>query len=380
MTVQATDSTGSGYSVIIMIGDGMGPEQVEFGRLVEYGIDGTTVFDTFEYENTVRTDNIDGTTTDSAASATVLSTGVKTKNGRIGMNFDASMELTTILEIAENNNYTTALVSTCQVTHATPAGFAAHEKDRGDYTKIASDMAQSGVDLLLGGGQSTEYFGEQISLMQSNGYAYITNASELEAAESLPLLGLFAAGHPDQEALRNETSPALHTMVEKALCLLNGSESPFFMMIEGSQIDWAGHANNQTYLAHEMIEFEKTVKIVKQFVEAKGDTLLLVTADHECGGLSIINTSQLSETLPQSTDTLATLRTLRSARANEIEVEWSTGGHTPTKVPLVGVGPYAERIETAEHHVDTFSMMRLAIEGIATPVGSGWYEGYMNPN
>lgn len=378
--IQPVAAAETNNSVILMIGDGMGPEQVEFGRLVEYGPSGESAIQSFPYENTVGTDNIDGTTTDSAASGTAISSGVKTKNGRIGVNFDASVELTTILEICESNSYKTGLIATCHMTHATPAAFAAHDADRGNYNAIAEDMAASGVDLLMGGGNSTDYFGNEIADLQSNGYDYVQTITELESASTLPLLGLFDSGSLSKEENRdNETVPSLSEMVEKGINMLDSAGDPFFLMVEGSQIDWAGHASDKQYLAHEMVEFEKAVRVARSYATQKTNVQLLVTADHECGGLSIDSYS-FSTDLPQPGDSLTENRTTRNSRASEIGVSWiGMGGHTKTKVPLVGMGPYTSEIESAEHHVDTFSIMRQAVDGATEPGGSGWYDGYIDP-
>ncbi len=365
-------------SVIIMIGDGMGPEQVEFGRLVEYGTDGESVINNFTYENTVKTNNVDGVLTDSAAWGTAIANGVKTRNGRIGMNYDASMKTTSILEIAEELNYTTGLVATCHITHATPAAFAAHNEKRGNYVEIATDIAASGVDLLFAGGSGTGYFGNEIEGLESEGYQFIDEKSELDGISNFPIIGLFEESSLPKESERNDTTiPSLSEMVEKSLELFESQEEPFFLMVEGSQIDWAGHANDKEYLAHEVIEFEKAVRVVKAFAESRDDVLLIVTADHETGGLSI-KSSDFTTELPNESDTLSELRTKRTERANQIKVRWSTGGHSTTKVPLVGLGPYSERILDANHHIDTFSMMRMAIEGESGPVGEGFYDGHIS--
>ena len=135
LTPDLNQTKAQGYpsSIIIFIGDGMGLEQVKFGSLVEFGNDSFTSIFNFPYNTTISTNNIDEGTTDSAASATAISTGIKTKNGRISVNYDGTMELTTILEIAQMNGYATGIVATCHLTHATPAAFAAHDTSRYNY-------------------------------------------------------------------------------------------------------------------------------------------------------------------------------------------------------------------------------------------------------
>lgn len=369
-------------SVVLMVGDGMGPEQVEFGRLVEYGPEGNSSLRGFPYTNEVATDNINEFTTDSAAAGTALATGVKTVNGRISMDWDANQELTTVLEIAETAGYTSGLVVTCHLTHATPAAFAAHDASRNNYHAIAEDMAGAGVDVLLGGGAGDSYLGLQVPRLQSAGYTLVTNKTALAGVSptpaALPLLGLFAGGSLPREDERNATVvPALSEMVSRALALLEAAGNPYFLLVEGSQIDWAGHDNDPVYLAHEVIEFEKAVAVARAHALAQGDVQLLVVADHETGGLRI-NEYSFTTSLPAAGDDLATLRAKRIARAGEIDVSWSTGGHTSREVPLVGLGPHADQVAGARHLADVFGIMRGVIDGTTTPEGSGYYRGHVN--
>ena len=364
-------------SIILLIGDGMGLEHIRFGHLVEYGEDNISSIFSFSSNTTISTTNIDGKITDSAASATSIATGVRTRNKRIATNWNAKMELTTILEIAQSNGYATGLVATCHLTHATPACFATHEANRNDYKKIASDYTEANVDVLFGGGYESEYLGDYITDFSDQGYAYITTKDELESLDSTPVLGLFSDGDlPRVQSLTEaSTAPTLSIMTQKAIELLNATDQPFFLMIEGSKIDSAGHDNDPVYLAHQIIEFEKAVRIAKSFAEQNSDCQLIVTADHETGGLTILDYS-FQTAVPQVSDSLVEKQEKRTNRAQEINVDWSTGGHTKTKVLLAGMGPYTENILEAEHHIDTFSIMRQAIDDLAEPVGEGFYEGY----
>ncbi len=365
-------------SIILFIGDGMGLEQIKFGSLVEFGEEGFSSILNFPFNTTVSTTNIDGTKTDSAAAATAISTGIKTQNGRIATNWDGEMELTTILEIAQMNGYATGLVATCHLTHATPAAFAAHEGSRGDYLNIAEDFSQADVDVFLGGGSGLEYIGNYIDNFTAQGYEYVTEEAELDLITKTPVLGLFTeVSFPKLQTIpEDSTIPTLSEMTIKAIELLNATSQPFFLMIEGSQIDWAGHANDQVYLAHQIIEFEKAVKYAKTLAEQVSDLQVLVTADHETGGLSIENYSFKTE-IPLETDSYKVKQEKRTNRSQEITVDWGTGGHTNTKVILAGYGPFTEEILTAKHHIDTFSIMRQAIDGQSEPIGEGYYKGHL---
>lgn len=374
--VQAADTYPS--SIILFIGDGMGLEQIKFGSLVEFGNDSFSSILNFPYTTTVSTNNIDGATTDSAASATAMSTGIKTQNGRIATNWNGEMELTTILQIAQMNGYATGLVATCHLTHATPAAFAAHAESRGDYLNIAEDFSQANVDVFLGGGSGTDYIGDYIANFTSQGYTYVTEEDDLDLTTETPVLGLFTEGSfPHlQDIPEDSTIPTLSEMTIKAIELLNDTTKPFFLMVEGSQIDWAGHANDQVYLAHQIIEFEKAVNYAKTLAEQVSDLQVLVTADHETGGFSVENYSFATE-LPLETDSYQLKQEKRTNRSQEINVNWSTGGHTKTKVILTGIGPFTEDILNAEHHIDTFSIMRQAIDGQTEPIGEGYYKGHL---
>ena len=364
-------------TIILLIGDGMGLEHIRFGQLVEYGEENISSIFSFPYNTTISTTNIDGRITDSAASATSIATGVRTRNRRIATNWNAKMELTTILEIAQSNGYATGLVATCHLTHATPACFATHEANRNDYKKIAADYSQANVNVLFGGGHDSKYMGDYIIAFTDQSYTYITEKGELESISSTPVLGLFSGEDlPRVQSLtETSTAPTLSVMTQKAIELLNATTQPFFLMVEGSKIDSAGHDNDLVYLAHQIIEFEKAVRAAKAYAEQNANCQLIVTADHETGGLTVIDYS-FQTNIPLVSDNLVQKQEKRNNRANEINVDWSTGGHTKTKVILAGMGPYTEDILNAEHHIDTFSIMRKAIDGLTEPIGEGFYEGY----
>ena len=365
-------------SIILLIGDGMGLEHIKFGQLVEYGENNVSSILTFPFNTTISTDNIGGYLTDSAAAGTAISTGVMTRNRRIATNWNNEMDLTTILEIAQQNGYATGLVATCHLTHATPASFAAHEGSRSSYQNIAEDFSQSNVDVFFGGGSNDKYMGEYIENFISQGYEYIDSRADLESVTDAPVLGLFTEGSfPSYQSLTEEsTFPTLQEMTLKAIDLLNQTSKPFFLMVEGSQIDWASHDNDEIYLAHQIIEFEKTVRSVQALGQSNSDWLILVTADHETGGLSVTDYS-FQTGIPLETDSLEIQQVKRTMRSEEIDVKWRTGGHTKTKVLLAGMGPYAEEIVNASHHVDTFSIMRMAVDGESEPIGLGYYDGYI---
>ncbi|ESP93364.1 alkaline phosphatase [Pseudoalteromonas luteoviolacea] len=285
-------------NIIYMIGDGMGPAYTTAYRY--YKDDKTTktveptVFDsilvgmahTYPDDNTV--------VTDSAAGATALSTAIKSYNGAIAVD-TKKKPLKTMLQMAKENGKTTALVATSQINHATPASFAAHNESRRNYDEIADDYidvkvaGKLPVDLMLGGG--TKYFIREdrniVSEFKQAGYQYIDDLNQLNTIESIPAIGLFAEkGMPyaiDESPLR------LTDMTKKALSLLNKDKNDkgFFVMIEGSQIDWCGHANDIACAMKEMEDFAQSIELAKAYVDNNPDTLLVITADHSTGGLTL---------------------------------------------------------------------------------------------
>ncbi len=284
-------------NIIYMIGDGMGPAYTTAYRY--YKDDATTkqientVFDTI-LMGMAHTYPDDHTyVTDSAASATALSSGHKSYNGAIAVDTDKK-PVKTMLEIAKEKGMITALVATSQINHATPASFASHNESRRNYDEIANDYIDNKiagklpVDLMLGGG--TKYFIREdrnlVEEFKDAGYHYSYEFSSLSDIKQLPALGLYApVGMP--YAL-DENPTRLAKMTNKALTLLDKNKKDgFFVMVEGSQIDWCGHANDIACAMAEMDDFAKSIELAKAYIDKNPDTLLVVTADHSTGGLSI---------------------------------------------------------------------------------------------
>ncbi|MCK8120883.1 alkaline phosphatase [Pseudoalteromonas sp. 2CM32C] len=284
-------------NVIYMIGDGMGPAYTTAYRY--FKDDPTTksveqtVFDTM-LTGMARTYPDDHTVvTDSAASATALSSGHKSYNGAIAVDTDKK-PLKTMLEIAKQRGMTTALLATSQINHATPASFAAHNESRNNYDEIANDYIDNKiagklpVDLMLGGG--TKYFIRDdrnlVDEFKAAGYQYGDDIQNLNQITQLPAIGLYAAkGLP---FALDENPTRLTKLTSIALDLLdNQNKDGFFVMIEGSQIDWCGHANDIACAMAEMDDFASAIEKAKAYVDKNKDTLLVITADHSTGGLTL---------------------------------------------------------------------------------------------
>jgi alkaline phosphatase len=252
--------------------------------------------------------------TDSGAAATALAAGVATFNGAIGVGPD-TVALETVLEAAEARGMATGLVATSSVTHATPAAFAAHVPNRSAEYEIARQMASSGVDVLLGGGR--RYFrpasrpddADLVAAFRSRGCASIEEAAGLDPivfSDVECLVGLFAEdGMPRVTTGR---TPSLPHMATAALAIVQRDPDGFFLMIEGSQIDWAGHANDGEWNVAETLDFDATVGAVLRALGNRPNTTIIVTADHETGGLS--------------------------SEPGALAFHWKTKGHTNAPVPL----------------------------------------------
>lgn len=284
-------------NIIFMIGDGMGPAYLSAYRYYQDNPSTKAVESTIYDELWVGVASTypddDTIVTDSAAGATALATHIKSYNGAISVNHQ-HQPLTTMLEIAKAKGMHTGIVATSQINHATPASFMAHNKHRKNYNEIADDFVDNKVsgkfvaDLMFGGG--TQYFLRKdrnlVEEFKQAGFSYADNWQDLTKLSKLPAMALLApVGLPS--ALDNPVAHPLQTMTEKALQLLTPSEKGFVLMIEGSQIDWCGHANDIACAMAEMDDFAKAIRLAKAYVEAHPDTLLVITADHETGGLSL---------------------------------------------------------------------------------------------
>ncbi|EGM76055.1 Alkaline phosphatase [Rheinheimera sp. A13L] len=293
----STTAIAAPKNIIYMIGDGMGPAYLAAYRYYMDNPDTkaveSTVFDELWVGNASTYPDDDTVVTDSAAAATALSSTHKTYNGAIAVDHDHK-SLTTMMEIAKAKGMQTGVVVTAQINHATPAGFLAHDPSRNNYNQIADDYIDNKVDgrivadLMLGGG--TSYFIREdrnlVEEFKQAGYQYTDNWTELKSLNKLPALGLFAP-KGFVSALDNPEPLPLKQMTEKALELLSPAEKGFVVMIEGSQIDWCGHANDIACAMAEMHDFAEAIKVAKAYVDAHPDTLLVITADHETGGLSL---------------------------------------------------------------------------------------------
>ncbi len=254
-----------------------------------------TVFDNHFVGNAVTNpEDSEENVTDSAAAATSMSAGVKTYNGAIAVDNDRE-NVKTVLEAAKEKGMATGLVATSQINHATPAAFGTHDPSRHNYNEIADDFyddmisGKHKVDVMLGGG--TDYFKREdrnlVKEFKNDGYNYVTSTEEMQANDSEQLLGLFAPVGLPKAIDREENIPSLDDMTKEALEQLDKEKDGFFLMVEGSQIDWAAHANDAVSAMSEMEDLAKAFETVIEFAKQDKHTQVVLTADHSTGGFSI---------------------------------------------------------------------------------------------
>ncbi len=327
------------HNVILMIGDGMGVAHV-YAAMVANG--GRLWLSNCPVSGFSETWSASSLITDSAAGGTALATGHKTNNGVIGM--DASLRpVKTILECAEEEGLSTGMVVTCKVSHATPASFIAHVKSRGMYEEIAAQYLDTDIDVFIGGGLGEFVHRKDgrnlVADLKKKGYQVITRPDSLQYADrTRKLAGLVDDGHLPPWALgRGDYLPEA---TELALEMLSRNPKGFFLMVEGSQIDWAGHNNHTPYLVTEMLDFDKAVGKALEFAARDKHTLVIITADHETGGLSI-NGGDRS--------------------ADSVVTRYTSTHHTAVMVPVFAFGPGACALSGIQDNTDIYHKMMKAL-------------------
>lgn len=311
-------------NIIFMIGDGMGVSQVTSAF---YFGNADPNFQKFKTVGLSETSAIGDRVTDSAAGATALSTGQKTYKRAIGVSKD-SASIPTILEQLKKNNYQTGLISLTSLTHATPASYYAHVKDRDLHEDIASDFIKSNVDFAAGGG--LKFFNKRkdrknlLNELTKKNYRIDTTAL------SKPVAGKKNLYLMAQDEMLNKVQGRgdfLPEATQTALDYFSKKDKPFFLMVEGSFIDWGGHAKDGEMMVKEVLDFDKTIGVVIDFIKKNPNTLLVVTADHETGGASI---GKYSEKDPKT-------RKVKEVN-NKVQVNFIDSQHTAALVPVFAMG------------------------------------------
>lgn len=334
-------------NVILCIGDGMGVEQVKAAR---YFAGESLFFETFPHQSLMTTDAADGSVTDSAAAGTAMATGRKVYNGVLSLALPGDGgELETLLEFYKKRGKRTGLVTTTYLTHATPAAFGAHEPSRNNAVQIAGDyLNQTRPNVLFGGGGN----GLSDASAVAAGYTVVKDAAQLAALDGgarAYVAGFFGTASLPYEYDGYGTLPHLSQMAAQALDILGRSSDGFFLMVEGGEIDFAGHANDLPRSIAETLEFDRTVRTVVEWAGERNDTLVIVTADHETGGLEVLSDN---------------------GAGRYPDVTWTSSGHTRAPVAVYGWGPTARGVLDVASNTDISGLaVSAALEdGVALDV------------
>lgn len=327
---QRSQSALAPKKVILLIGDGMGLAQLSSALF--YG-EKEPNFLRFPVTGLSKTSSASHKITDSAAGATAFSTGKKTYNGAIAVDQD-SLLLNTILEDLSTQGYRSGLVATSSITHATPASFYAHTDSRKKEFSIAEQLLGSSVDFFAGGGKN--FFFKRLD----NKNLYPEFARQNIVLDTIALTkrqwdkekryGYLLAGGGLAKKMEGR-GDFLPQATKMALDYLDHSAAPFFLMVEGSQIDWGGHANDGEYLYTEMLDFDAAIGAALDYAEQDGETLVIVTADHECGGFAMVAEEVEVPFRGKQRD------------YDSLRMAFSSGGHSATMVPVLAYGPGSER-------------------------------------
>ncbi len=329
----ALDSSGV-ENIILLIADGTGLTQVSAAFYFQEEVPNFARFKNIGLMKSSSTSKI----TDSAAGATAFSAGVKTYNGAIGVDADKN-SVPTIVELLSEDGWATGVVATSSITHATPASFYAHVESRGMAEAIADDLVDSEIDYFAGGG--LEYFAKRddnrnlIDELKTKGFEISTEGLENFSGSKQGFLLEDDALPPVLQGRGDFLTDA----TVKGIELLN-RESNFFLMVEGSQVDWGGHANNSAYLISELLDFDKAVGAALDFADQDGNTLVIVTADHETGGFTLSS---------------------KNDDYDQIQGTFSTGGHSTSLIPVFAYGPGSELFQGVYENTDIFFKMLAAI-------------------
>jgi len=323
-------------NVILMIGDGMGLSQLSSSYYFMEE-DKEPAFSRFKYIGLCKTSAGSSPITQSPAAATALSTGYKTYNMAVGVDMDTVIR-ENIVELVSKKGYMTGVIATSSVTDATPAGFYAHQPERYMQREIARDLVESEIDFFAGGG--IKYFLDTLGtdVFKENGIVVdFAKLKKIKKPEPGARYG-FLLGSDRMPAMLEGRKDFLEKSSSIAIDFLSTGEQGYFLMIEGSQIDWAGHGNNVDYMITEMNDFEKAVKSVLDYAENEGETLVIVTADHETGGF-----------------------TLGAAGRNGYDADYSTifptfasTNHSAALVPVLAFGPGAENFAGIYENTEIF--------------------------
>jgi alkaline phosphatase len=335
-------------AVVLVIGDGMGPAHLEAGSSFVAGAAGALTIQQLPAQGSLRTASLSGIT-DSAAAGTLLAAGRHTLDGRVALD-PRGMELETLFDLAQTRGWATGVVTTSRIPHATIAVFTAHQLDRDAEVDIAGQQIGA-ADLLLGGGAgwftpsgspgSVRDDDGLLDEMAARGVTFITVRSELAAAP-IPLIGAFAASHLPYVIDRPVGAASLPELTAAALDKLGDDPEGVLLVVEGARIDHASHGNDAERMVHEVAELDATVALLREWASARG-ALLVVTADHDCGGLDHV---------------------VVGAAGAVPALDWRWGNHSNADVTVSAEGPGSDDLDGADaDHRLVHAVLARAIDG-----------------
>lgn len=324
-------------NVILLIGDGFGLAQFSSAL---YGNGNQLSLATLKNLGLIKTQAADDFTTDSAAAGTALSTGQKVKNRSIGALPDGS-PAQNLPEYLQQYGFTTGIVTTDNVTGATPGAFYAHQTERDLIREIAGDLAKSPINLFIGGGKNDflRYDVDEIGNLEKAGFELLSGLDAL-AQSKADRVGYFAANHGLPRVVQGRHD-FLKDATNASIQFLHAKNKPFLLVIEGAYMDSGGHSNHVETVVEEGIDFDEAVGAALKFADENGETLVIITADHETGGA----------TLPQG-----------NILKGLVEMEFSTHDHTGIPVPIFAYGPHAGEFRGVYENTEVFNKIVRLIE------------------
>jgi alkaline phosphatase len=321
-------------NIILLIGDGMGVAQIYATIVANKQPLNIEQFPVAGFSKTYSASDF---ITDSGAGGTAIACGVKAKNKSIGLDSEGR-KAKSILEYAESNELATGLVSTSSITHATPASFIAHQLSRKEDEDIAMDFLKTDIDVFIGGGRDNfNQREDKINLVDSlrgRGYQVLFSMKYIKTITSGKLAGLTARNHNPRVALGR--GDMLLDATNTAIRILSNNSKGFFLMVEGSMIDWGGHDKDLKYVIEELKDFDKAVGAALEFAKKDGNTLVIVTADHETGGLALVG---------------------GDIKSGKVVGSYAYGDHTGVMVPVFAFGPGAEQFGGIYQNTAIFDKM-----------------------
>ncbi len=324
-------------NIILMIADGAGLSQITASM---YKNQNKSNLENFKVIGLQKTHSENSLITDSAASGTAMACGIKTVNGAIGVD-SKNRSYQSILKICEKKGYNSGMIVTSSIVHATPASFYANVISRADYQEIAYQLSESQVDFFIGGGEKhfTKRNDKKNLITEMKDWEFVNGLNQFDSSTSMKV-GYFIS-YDEPPSLIEGRKPRLDIGLNSMLKKLNSLNEPFFLLVEGSQVDWGGHDNDLEYITSEYIEFDRAIGVALKFVNENPNTLLVVTADHETGGLGI---------------------TSKNVEKLNSKVRFSTKGHTASMVPVFSKGVGSKEFSGIYDNTEIFNKMMLQLK------------------